>query len=185
MMRMPARWAIAIPSPRAPDRDWWCAERSDRVRQRLRSFFWRNAAQNLPRGLLQHIGAHTRTSLIDRQPIERMVRRRQQIDRRMAGQQCNIGMAAHGIEQGDFDGPARGVGGMDDTRQGCGRLPVPATSRPSAAWSNCTPARSSKTRRTAPGPSSARICAALGLQWPAPARRYLPPASRENRFPLP
>ncbi len=84
----------------------------------------RQNALHLARRLVKDIGPHAGAFVVDRQPVARVVRRREQLHRRMARKQGDVGVAAHGVEQRDLDGLARGVRGVDDARQA-----VPALQR--------------------------------------------------------
>ena len=65
--------------------------------------------------MIEYIRAHTGLWLIDLQGIDAVVGGGQEIDRRVAGQNFDLGMGFQGIQQGDFNGSTSGIGHMKNT----------------------------------------------------------------------
>ena len=77
-----------------------------------------HAALDLLGGLLQHICPHAGKRRVDVQAIQRMVRRRQQVDGGMPDQQGDVRMSLERAHQRCTNRFAGGIRGVDDPGQG-------------------------------------------------------------------
>ncbi len=72
--------------------------------------------------LVEDVGADARTRVVDRQAVEALVRRRQQVHGGMPREQRHIGMGLQRLDEREFDGLARVVGGVGDARHAVAAL---------------------------------------------------------------
>ena len=87
------------------------------------------AADDLARRLVEHVGADAGQRVVDGAAVAAVVRRCEQVDGRVAGEETHARVARERGDQRVLDGAAGGVGGVQDARQ---RVPALAAERETA-----------------------------------------------------
>ena len=126
------------------------------------------AADHVSGSLVEHVSAHAGQRIVDRTAVAAVVRRRQQVHGRVAGEEPHSRVLRERRDQRALDRAAGGVGDVHDARQ---RVAALAAQRQAAVGSrsNGTLSRSSRIDCTSPGPLRARISTAWSWQRPSPA----------------